>query len=64
MVRKTRKHQSTQSKKFNGIQTIPELRRSFEHIEGYLDDKLNSNETKEKKVIKKIRIKKSNNNEI
>ena len=40
---KTRKKTS----KKKGIYTIPELRRSFEYIEQYVDNKINANETKE-----------------
>lgn len=45
MVHKTRRH--TSSKKTKGIHTIPELRRSFEHIEKYIDDKIALRESKE-----------------
>ena len=44
MTRKTRKQ------KPKGIFSIPELRRSFEHIEEYVDNKIESNEQKEKMV--------------
>lgn len=48
MVRKTRRHQS--SKKTKGVYSIPELRRSFEHIEEYIDQKIALRESKEKLV--------------
>jgi hypothetical protein len=54
MVRKTRKHHTTKSKKHNGIYSIPELRRSFEHIEEYVDEKIQLKESKEK-LIKDLR---------
>lgn len=54
MVRKTRKHQSTKSKRFNGIQTIPELRRSFEHIEKFVNEKIRADVPKEK-LVKELR---------
>jgi hypothetical protein len=54
MVRKTRKHQSTKSKKFNGIQTIPELRRSFEHIEKFVNEKIRSDIPKDQ-LVKELR---------
>ena len=44
MVRKTRKQHHT--KKYSGIMTIPELRRSFEHIEDFLTKELNSKASK------------------
>ena len=40
MVRKTRKHNSIKNKKFEGVQTIPELRRSFEHMENFINQKM------------------------
>ena len=46
MVRKTRRHHS--SKKTKGVYSIPELRRSFEHIEEYVDQKIALRESKEK----------------
>ncbi len=52
MVRKTRRHQS--SKKGKGVQSIPELRRSFEHIEEYINEKIALRESKEK-LIKDLR---------
>lgn len=52
MVRKTRRHSS--SKKVKGIYSIPELRRSFEHIEEYVDKKVALKESKEK-LIKDLR---------
>jgi hypothetical protein len=48
MVRKTRKHQSR--KKATGVYSIPELRRSFEHIEEYVDQKIALKESKEKLI--------------
>lgn len=52
MVRKTRRHQS--SKKTKGIYSIPELRRSFEHIENYVNQKIALKESKEQ-LIKDLR---------
>jgi hypothetical protein len=52
MVRKTRRHHS--EKKAKGIYSIPELRRSFEHIEEYVNEKISLRETKEK-LIKDLR---------
>jgi hypothetical protein len=52
MVRKTRRHHS--SKKIKGVYSIPELRRSFEHIEEYVDQKIALRESKEK-LIKDLR---------
>ena len=49
MVRKTRR-----STKTKGIYSIPELRRSFEHIEKYVDDKINAKESKEH-IIKDLK---------
>jgi hypothetical protein len=46
MSRKTRKH----TKKEQGIFSIPELRRSFEHIEEFIHKKAKSGESKEKLV--------------
>jgi hypothetical protein len=48
MVRKTRRHHS--SKKAKGVYSIPELRRSFEHIEEYVDQKIALRESKEKLI--------------
>ena len=48
MPRKTRKHGS--HKKSKGIYSIPELRRSFEHIESYINGKIAHKESKEKLV--------------
>lgn len=45
MVHKTRKHTTQQKKK--GIDSIPELRRAFEHIEQFVDAKLAKKESKE-----------------
>ena len=50
MGRKTRKS----SKHVKGIHSIPELRRSFEYIELYVDNKIKSNETKET-IIKSLK---------
>lgn len=44
MVHKTRKH----SNHGKGIYSIPELRRSFEHIESFVDEKLKSKDSKDK----------------
>lgn len=52
MVRKTRKHGS--HKKSRGIYSIPELRRSFEHIESYINGKIAQKESKEK-LVKDLR---------
>jgi hypothetical protein len=52
MGHKTRKHMSKKHSK--GIFTIPELRRSFEHIETYIDNKINEGVSKEQ-LIKDIR---------
>ena len=52
MVRKTRRHSS--SKKQKGIHSIPELRRSFEHIEEYVGKKIALKESKEQ-LIKDLR---------
>jgi hypothetical protein len=52
MVRKTRRH--TSSKKTKGIHSIPELRRSFEHIEEYVDRKIALKESKEQ-IVKDLR---------
>jgi hypothetical protein len=51
MVRKTRKHVSRKAK---GIYSIPELRRSFEHIEDYVNHKVSSNESKEQ-IVRDLR---------
>ena len=45
MVHKTRKHTAYQKK---GIDSIPELRRAFEHIEQFVDAKLAKKESKER----------------
>jgi len=42
MVRKTRKHHTKRSE---GIYSIPELRRSFEYIEGYLNKKAHTRDS-------------------
>jgi hypothetical protein len=52
MVRKTRRHHS--EKKAKGIYSIPELRRSFEHIEEYVNEKIALKESKEK-LVKDLR---------
>ena len=52
MVRKTRKHRS--EKKAKGVYSIPELRRSFEHIEEYVNEKIALKESKEQ-LIKDLR---------
>jgi hypothetical protein len=52
MVRKTRKYGS--HKKSKGIYSIPELRRSFEHIESYINGKIVQKESKEK-LVKDLR---------
>ena len=52
MVRKTRRHHSGKNPK--GIYSIPELRRSFEHIEQYVNEKITLKESKEK-LIKDLR---------
>ena len=52
MVRKTRKQGS--NKKSKGIYSIPELRRSFEHIESYVNGKIAQKESKEK-LVKDLR---------
>jgi hypothetical protein len=52
MVRKTRRHHS--NKKSNGAHSIPELRRAFEHIDSYVNEKIAVKESKEK-IIKDLR---------
>lgn len=52
MVRKTRRRHS--EKKAKGIYSIPELRRSFEHIESYVNEKIALKESKEQ-IIKDLR---------
>jgi hypothetical protein len=52
MVRKTRRQRS--EKKAKGIYSIPELRRSFEHIESYVNEKIALKESKEK-LVKDLR---------
>jgi hypothetical protein len=52
MVRKTRRHHA--SKKSKGVYSIPELRRSFEHIEDYVNERIASKESKEQ-LIKDVR---------
>lgn len=44
MVRKTRR---SKQKKHSGINTIPELRRAFEYIEEFVDNKISKHESKE-----------------
>jgi hypothetical protein len=51
MVRKTRRH--TSSKK-TGVSSIPELRRSFEYIEAFVNGKIAAKESKES-LIKDLR---------
>ena len=51
MTRKTRRHTARKEK---GIHSIPELRRSFEHIEDYVDKKIALRESKEK-LVKDLR---------
>ena len=51
MVRKTRRH--TSSKKA-GVSSIPELRRSFEYIEEFVDNKLRQHESRDK-ICKDLR---------
>lgn len=48
MVRKTRKSHSHTKNKNRGVYSIPELRRSFEHIERFVDDKIHKKESAEK----------------
>lgn len=48
MVRKTRKNVSHKKNKNRGVYSIPELRRSFEHIERFVDDKISKKESSEK----------------
>lgn len=43
---KTRKHRRTSSRKSEGIYSIPELRRSFEHIEDFLNKKSSLKESR------------------
>jgi hypothetical protein len=51
MVHKTRKHTSRKNKKdVAGIYSIPELRRSFEHIEEFVNRKIASKEGKDRIV--------------
>lgn len=54
MVRKTRKHYSSKNKKQKGIYSIPELRRSFEHMETFVQDKIRSHESKDN-IVKDVR---------
>jgi hypothetical protein len=54
MVRKTRKHYSAKGKQSKGIYSIPELRRSFEHIEEFVDSCISSKISKEQ-IIKDLR---------
>lgn len=51
MGRKTRKHHSA---KKTGVYSIPEIRRSFEHIEDYINKKIRLREAKEK-LVKDLR---------
>jgi hypothetical protein len=48
MVRKTRRHFGKNKKGASGIYSIPELRRSFEHIEEFVDKKIAAKEGKER----------------
>ena len=48
MVRKTRKNLSHKKNKNRGVYSIPELRRSFEHIERFVDDKIHKKESSDK----------------
>lgn len=48
MVRKTRKHTKKHTK--GKVHSIPELRRSFEHMEEYVDKKIHAKEPKDKQV--------------
>lgn len=48
MVRKTRRHFGKNKKGAAGIYSIPELRRSFEHIEEFVDKKIAAKEGKER----------------
>jgi hypothetical protein len=57
MVRKTRRHRS--EKKEKGIYSIPELRRSFEHIESFVNEKIALKESKEQ-LVKDLRKEWSN----
>jgi hypothetical protein len=55
MVHKIRNHHhSKKNKKFNGVQTIPELRRSFEHMEKFINEKISSNLSKDQ-LVKELR---------
>lgn len=54
MVRKTRRQKKSADRKLKGVYSIPELRRSFEHIEAYVNDKIASKESKEQ-VVKDLR---------
>jgi hypothetical protein len=51
MVRKTRRHFGKNKKGAAGIYSIPELRRSFEHIEEFVDKKIASKEGKERIAV-------------
>jgi len=48
MGRKTTKNISHKKNKNRGVYSIPELRRSFEHIEKFVDDKIHKKESAEK----------------
>jgi hypothetical protein len=52
MVRKTRKNK--QHRKEKGVYSIPELRRSFEHIEKSVDEKIHKKDSREK-IIRDLR---------
>jgi hypothetical protein len=51
MVRKTRRHFGKNKKGAAGIYSIPELRRSFEHIEEFVDKKIAAKEGRERIAI-------------
>lgn len=51
MVRKTKKH----TKKIKGVYSIPEIRRSFEHIEEYVDNKMQSQGLSKEHLVKDLR---------
>jgi hypothetical protein len=51
MVRKTRRHFGKNKKGAAGIYSIPELRRSFEHIEEFVDKKIAGKEGKERIAV-------------
>lgn len=53
MVHKTRKHYSSKNKK-KGIYSIPELRRSFDHIEEIVDSKIANGQSKDS-IVRDLR---------